>query len=569
MDNVDEEQKRRRQLERLACRICAQPLVNPKVLSCFHTFCLGCLEQRQQQTGRDAAASDETRPAVVCPVCRNETTAPHGGLKYLPSDFSVRTSLLERRHGENATNRLPVVCDICADDDGEEVDDKTIHAASAAVPMATVTCVDCRQALCDSCSKFHDFFLPTRNHRVRPLALADDDDETHRCRPDSPADIGAVEDDRCPLHAAERVEFHCDDCSEASCAACFVERHNGHRFTEIDDGDFVAATRRSLAASVALLLPRIAALRDDLGSVTEDASIDHESESASRRRRCLGDDEIAAERSGNVGPAASVSVAAGSDDALAMLASAASAAAAVAAGDGCQSDDDDNAICRRLRVMEGFMSYCDRVRRGPVAPGVVAKLFGELRNTAGQLWLYDSACADESRHSVRIDTVSLEQFRARDDDGGMNAGPMLLLPSSPRSVESRDAELCDAAARTDAVDGSGGGSEPQSNEAKRQIEIVFKMAARCEKPQSGKSSDRRPVETTTTSSAGGKRRPRKRPRNLPVVVEKQLARLDIVDREEDATTGEPSSRPEQTTRHHCSSTCTGHGARLSFSRTSE
>ncbi|XP_071806022.1 tripartite motif-containing 13-like [Asterias amurensis] len=68
----------------LECVICMGKLVVPKLLTCGHTFCLGCLDE----------ILDDNEPRIVCPLCRDVTIVPSEGVDGLTTNFALQ-SLLE------------------------------------------------------------------------------------------------------------------------------------------------------------------------------------------------------------------------------------------------------------------------------------------------------------------------------------------------------------------------------------------------------------------------------------------------------------------------------------------
>jgi len=50
------------------CNLCHQPFVEPKLLPCIHSFCLGCLE-RLEVASRAANGGRPVTDAMNCPTC--------------------------------------------------------------------------------------------------------------------------------------------------------------------------------------------------------------------------------------------------------------------------------------------------------------------------------------------------------------------------------------------------------------------------------------------------------------------------------------------------------------------
>ncbi|XP_030849863.1 tripartite motif-containing protein 2-like [Strongylocentrotus purpuratus] len=78
----------------LECPVCLSLFKEPKILTCSHTFCKGCLEKLL-----------ESHRKLLCPTCREETSVPGGDLSRLHSNITVR-SLVEdvETQGQVCTN---------------------------------------------------------------------------------------------------------------------------------------------------------------------------------------------------------------------------------------------------------------------------------------------------------------------------------------------------------------------------------------------------------------------------------------------------------------------------------
>ena len=62
----------------LECSICLEQYVEPKILPCFHTFCLACLCQIEPEEEK-----------IRCPECRREHNLPIDGAKGFKNNFIV------------------------------------------------------------------------------------------------------------------------------------------------------------------------------------------------------------------------------------------------------------------------------------------------------------------------------------------------------------------------------------------------------------------------------------------------------------------------------------------------
>ena len=68
--------------DQLDCLICANRLSDPKDLDCSHTFCCKCLS--------DYAKSTKANKVISCPLCRQITDLPPGGITSLTTSYLLR-----------------------------------------------------------------------------------------------------------------------------------------------------------------------------------------------------------------------------------------------------------------------------------------------------------------------------------------------------------------------------------------------------------------------------------------------------------------------------------------------
>ena len=92
--------------EQLTCPICLEQLTNPKILPCFHSFCLHCLEGV-------APELVEGNLCLPCPTCRSPCPNPDKGLASLPPSFVINNlsevyGLMKKVSGNQQTS-----CDNC------------------------------------------------------------------------------------------------------------------------------------------------------------------------------------------------------------------------------------------------------------------------------------------------------------------------------------------------------------------------------------------------------------------------------------------------------------------------
>ena len=155
------------------CGLCNDTYVLPRVLSCFHVFCLGCLEKVFDGSER-----------ITCPHCHAITNVPPTLL--LP-DYAVHR-LLETPLDE------PASCTACKSRD----------------VSAVARCLDCAKALCPHCVMAHQFMHCFEGHRVVTLAELAQRDE----RPVT-----------CLRHKGEALKYYCGTCVQPICLDCTVLDH--------------------------------------------------------------------------------------------------------------------------------------------------------------------------------------------------------------------------------------------------------------------------------------------------------------------------------------------------------
>ncbi|XP_030830866.1 nuclear factor 7, brain-like [Strongylocentrotus purpuratus] len=70
----------------LECPVCLGFLKDPKILTCFHTFCKGCLET--------VLECHQDKQSISCPVCRESTPIPNGDIGKLPNVSTALASMI-------------------------------------------------------------------------------------------------------------------------------------------------------------------------------------------------------------------------------------------------------------------------------------------------------------------------------------------------------------------------------------------------------------------------------------------------------------------------------------------
>ena len=194
--------------EEVSCSVCMSPFTDPKILPCFHTFCLHCLNELQRTSGKHGE--------ITCPECRRKFQVPGSGYpKDLPANFRMN-SLLDVMAIQKCSV-AGVKCGNC-----EKTSAQSFY------------CFKCCAFWCDDCIAAHNIIRANKDHKV--LAIKDFQDQ----------DIENVL--RRPVfcqkehHENKKLKFFCKDCEVAICNTCVVTLHEGHVKVPLQD----AANERKL-----------------------------------------------------------------------------------------------------------------------------------------------------------------------------------------------------------------------------------------------------------------------------------------------------------------------------------
>ena len=188
--------------EQLTCPICLEQFTNPKILPCFHSFCLHCLEGV-------APELVEGNLCLPCPTCRSPCPNPDKGLASLPPSFVINNlsevyGLMKKVSGDQQAS-----CDNC---------DKT---------NANCYCKQCGKFLCTGCLHHHDNWKPNACHQTLSLEeVANTAYQLPLAKPEATIS--------CAYHN-KPLERFCETCEELICDDCTVKKHKDHDYDVIVD----------------------------------------------------------------------------------------------------------------------------------------------------------------------------------------------------------------------------------------------------------------------------------------------------------------------------------------------
>ena len=130
--NATSNEDMRRKLERVTeCVVCADIFCDPRLLPCVHTYCMKCIAGFYA----DKAPGDK----APCPLCQKKFKILVGGVKDLPKNFFMEQL-------KDILDPSSIHCEVCS---------YTNEAEVAGKKVASMTCVECHERLCDVCAGTH------------------------------------------------------------------------------------------------------------------------------------------------------------------------------------------------------------------------------------------------------------------------------------------------------------------------------------------------------------------------------------------------------------------------------
>ena len=180
--------------EQVSCSVCKTTFTDPKQLPCLHSFCLHCLNEILQTSGR--------HDVITCPECRRESRVPgSGNLKDLPTNFRINSLLDVLAIKQCSTTG--VICGNC--------DKRSAQSCY---------CFQCGVFWCDVCIIGHNIIRANKEHRKLELTGFKDEDLKDFLM--------------CPAfcqkkhHGKNELKFFCRICESPICNACALTDHGGH-----------------------------------------------------------------------------------------------------------------------------------------------------------------------------------------------------------------------------------------------------------------------------------------------------------------------------------------------------
>lgn len=196
-DFTPEIQKERVSDEITNCFICKKVYNLPKVLPCFHSFCCSCLEDHIAKS-----LNQNGQRNFACPLCEEKceisSAVLPGQYAHGFQDDLFLAKLVELQSAMCDSKE----CDIC-----DRRDEKT---------PASHWCMDCNDALCDTCLKVHLHGKTTAGHSC--LAIA----EMRKI----PLETLMKQKNKVPCSKhSELITLFCVDCRDPLCVQCMAVSH--------------------------------------------------------------------------------------------------------------------------------------------------------------------------------------------------------------------------------------------------------------------------------------------------------------------------------------------------------
>lgn len=197
--------------EILHCCACKSLLQDPRMLPCFHGFCLKCIEAYTRQKQPDEEAS--------CPLCKHSFIVPNGGIQDLPVNDFVEKLLKVEKSVNSVSSNFDKSCDGCSIFNSNVASSSLVEKNLA----ARWRCISCSKNICNDCSAEHVGSEGGSQHELVEL----DQYERQQLIADMPS--------YCKEHVDSVVVSYCRDCCLMVCQKCLDDgSHVSHACADID-----------------------------------------------------------------------------------------------------------------------------------------------------------------------------------------------------------------------------------------------------------------------------------------------------------------------------------------------
>ena len=188
--------------QQVTCSIFLDTFNEPKIISCFHTFCCECLEKHARVSQKEGK--------FRCPECQAAIDLPEGNrFDRLPNSFFHKSllSLLAVRQSGDASS---ITCSQCRKTNPQ-----------------MYYCFDCGRFMCLDCFNAHQLLSATfEGHKVTPVKdfKIEDYEAVLKRQPFCSQEF----------HEREVTRFFCLECQVYICQICIVTDHQNHKVVLLD-----------------------------------------------------------------------------------------------------------------------------------------------------------------------------------------------------------------------------------------------------------------------------------------------------------------------------------------------
>ena len=183
------------------CEKCDKYYVDPRMLPCLHSFCLGCLEKELE--------TQETKSSLHCPSCKEKVTLSENGVSGLPQDLHKANEAEIARISDKVED-ADEMCEACGRTDPTR--------------KAVAYCIECKEFLCKFCEGSHGRREMTADHNLMSIGQC-----LVKTTGTSSVSRFYQQPMPCPLHKKYTLEVYCKQCKMLICNNCMNFNHRKHQ----------------------------------------------------------------------------------------------------------------------------------------------------------------------------------------------------------------------------------------------------------------------------------------------------------------------------------------------------
>ena len=181
----------------LKCLICQEYFIDPRILTCKHTFCFSCLH----------ITKTKDTDHISCPECGFVTSIPSisGGVAFLERNYFIEA--IRKFNGASNGKKL---CNNCLYKNQR---------------IAVKYCSDCDVFVCTSCLLYHNKFKSNKNHEV--IDVQSDDEQLEP--------LFENKSFMCKGHRKIELNMYCMNCKMLVCPKCSFQHFKQHVVKDVEE----------------------------------------------------------------------------------------------------------------------------------------------------------------------------------------------------------------------------------------------------------------------------------------------------------------------------------------------